>query len=372
MQVIISLIRKEFAQFFRDSAYLRMMILMPVIQLIIIPFAADYEVENIQLVLLDQDRSQYSTEMIRKLTSSGYINLIATADSYQEALEYLDADKADVILNFPLNFEMDLVKENKAAVSLSINAVNGQRASIGAQYVLSILRDYNMELRLKWVQFPKFNPLPLIKIEPLYWFNPYLNYQQFMVPGILVLLLTMVGSIMAALNLVKEKELGTIEQINVSPIKKHQFILGKLIPFWILAQVVLTLGLLVAYIVYGIVPVGSYVLIYFFSSIYLFAVLGMGLLISTIANTQQQTMLISFFIMMVFILLSGLYTPIESMPDWAMGITKINPIAYFVKVMRMVVMKGSGFFDILPSALTIGVMAIVLNALAILNYKKNS
>jgi ABC-2 type transport system permease protein len=182
----------------------------------------------------------------------------------------------------------------------------------------------------------------------------------------------MIGSNLTASNIVKEKEMGTIEQINVTPIKKHHFILSKLIPFWILGLIVLTIGFIIARLFYGIIPIGSFVTIYIFAAVYLLAVLGMGLLVSTFSSTQQQSMLISFFIMMIFVLMSGLYTTIESMPVWAQWITRFNPIRYFIEVMRMVVLKGSGLSDILPQLATIFGFAVVLNSLAVYSYKKRS
>jgi ABC-2 type transport system permease protein len=182
----------------------------------------------------------------------------------------------------------------------------------------------------------------------------------------------MVGSFLASLNIVHEKEVGTIEQLNVSPIKKYQFILGKLIPFWLLGFVVLTIGLLIARLVYGIIPEGSLGLIYLFASVYLLALLGIGLLISTLAETQQQAMLMSFFFMMVFILMGGLYTSIDGMPHWAQVVTRFNPVRYFIEVMRMVIMKGSTLKDILPNLYAIGLMAVVFNTLAILAYRKKA
>jgi ABC-2 type transport system permease protein len=191
-----------------------------------------------------------------------------------------------------------------------------------------------------------------------------------MVPGILAILVTMIGGFLTALNIVKEKEVGTIEQINVTPIKKYQFILGKMIPFWILGNVVFTLGLAVSWIVYGIAPVGSLVLLYGFIAVYLLAISGFGLLISTFCETQQQAMFIMFFFMMIFILMGGLFTSIDSMPDWAKIVAKFNPVAYLIEVMRMIILKGSGFRDIAKQLGIISLFAIVLNSWAVLNYKK--
>ncbi|MEP7196745.1 MAG: ABC transporter permease [Saprospiraceae bacterium] len=370
MKNIITLVRKEFSQFFRDKGNIRMLLVMPIIQLLILPLAADYEVKNINLCIVDHDHSTYINEMIQKISSSGYIHLVGYKDNMNEAIELFENDHADIILEIMPHFEAELIRNNEATIAVTINAVNGPRASIGGQYLQAILADYNQNIRTKWIQFPKFNAAPIIQTEHSYWYNPSMNYKHFMVPGILVILLTMVGANMSALNFVKEKELGTIEQINVSPIKKYEFILGKLIPFWIMGQVVLTIGLGISFFIYGIVPQGSIALIYLFASFYLMVVLAFGLLISTYVDTQQQTMLVSFFFMMVFILLSGLYTSIDSMPIWAQYFTKIDPIAYFVKVNRMVIMKGSGFFDILPQIISMFVMAIVLFIWAVLNYRK--
>jgi ABC-2 type transport system permease protein len=172
------------------------------------------------------------------------------------------------------------------------------------------------------------------------------------------------------MNIVKEKEVGTIEQINVTPVKKYHFILGKLIPFWILGLLILTMGLLIAFFAYGIKPAGSLLTIYVFAAVYLLAVLGLGLLLSTYCNTQQQAMLLSFFLIMIFILLGGLYTPIESMPQWAQWLTKLNPVTYFIRVMRDVVLKGSSLADIAPNIGIMFIFAAVLNSWAVINYRK--
>jgi ABC-2 type transport system permease protein len=275
-------------------------------------------------------------------------------------------------LEIPASFEKTLVKEDEATLFLAVNAINGTKANLGGAYLRNIIQDFNREVRAEWIQFPRFSPKTTIEVTSSNWFNPLLNYKYFMVPGILVILVTMVGSFLASLNIVKEKEIGTIEQINVTPIKKYQFILGKLIPFWVLGLLVLSLGLLIARLAYGIVPAGSFFTIYVFAAVFLLAVLGLGLLVSTFTGTQQQAMLISFFMMMVFILLGGLYTSIDSMPAWARAITKINPVSYFIDVMRMVVLKGSTLADIKTQLFTVLGFAVVLNGWAVINYRKRS
>jgi ABC-2 type transport system permease protein len=262
------------------------------------------------------------------------------------------------------------VRENEATLLLSIDAINGVKAGLGASYLQSIIHDFNNEVRSKWIQLPRFNPEVIIDIRPSNWYNPLMNYKYFMVPGILVLLVTIVGSFLTALNIVKEKEIGTIEQINVTPIKKYHFILGKLIPFWVMGMIILSIGLFIAWLLYGIVPVGSVFTIYVFAAVYLMALLGFGLLISSFASSQQQAMLVTFFIFIVFILLGGLYTPIESMPIWAQWFTRFNPVTYFIEVMRLVVLKGSDLSDISRHIVIVLGFAIALNTWAILSYRK--
>jgi ABC-2 type transport system permease protein len=372
MRTIKFLLQKEFRQIFRDPAILRLILIMPIIQLIILPWAADYEIKNIKLAVVDQDHSEYSRQLINKITASGYFNLASYTSSYDESLQQIESDKADLVLQIPGHFEKDLVKENEAQLFMAMNAINGVKASLGGAYLRTIIQDYNKTVRTEWIQFPRFSPETQIQVTSSNWYNPLMNYKYFMVPGILVILLTMVGTNLTAINIVKEKEIGTIEQINVTPIKKYHFILGKLIPFWLLGFVVLTIGLTIARLFYGIVPVGSFVTIYIFAAVYLLAVLGLGLLVSTYSSNQQQAMLLSFFIMMIFILLGGLYTSIDSMPEWAKWITRFNPVSYFIEVMRMVVLKGSSLADIKYHLLKMFGFAVFFNSWAVLSYRKRT
>jgi ABC-2 type transport system permease protein len=372
MRTIRFLLQKEFRQIFRDKNLLRQILLAPLIQLLIFPWAANYEVKNISLAVVDNDHSTYSQNFINKITASGYFQLTGYSPSFKQAFELIERDKADIILEIPQHFEKNLVRENQQKIFVAVNAINGVKALVGSGYLASIITDYNSEIRMQWVQPGKHNAVPSIEITSSNWFNPLLNYKMFMVPGILAFLVTMIGSMMCSLNIVREKEIGTIEQINVTPIKKYHFILGKLLPFWIMGTFVFTIGLLIARFAYGIIPAGNIGVLYLFLAIYLLAVLGLGLLISTFAATQQQAMSLSFFFIMIFNLLSGLYTPIDSMPAWARVITDFNPLRYFIEVMRMVVLKGSGFHDIQHQFLVIATFAIVLNTWAILNYRKTS
>ncbi|MFZ2905160.1 MAG: ABC transporter permease [Cyclobacteriaceae bacterium] len=371
MRTLRFLLRKEFSQIFRNKAIVAMILVMPVIQLLILPLAANYEVKNINLAIVDQDHSSYSQKLISKITASGYFKLTGYNASYKEALGAVESDKADLILEILSGFEKSLVRENRQKLFIAVNAINGTKAGVGGAYLASIVRDFNSEIIVESTALSTNLPLT-IDVVSANWYNPLMNYRNFMVPAILAILLTMVGGFLSALNIVKEKEIGTIEQINVTPIKKHHFILGKLIPFWVLGLVVFSIGLLVARIFYGITTEGSLLLLYGFIAVYLLAVLGFGLLISTFTDTQQQAMLIAFFFMTIFILMGGLFTSIDSMPEWAKVVARFNPVSYMIEVMRMVMMKGSGFADIQFHLLKIAGFAIVLNTWAVMKYRKTT
>ncbi len=373
MRTMKFLLQKEFKQIFRNGIILRMIIAMPIIQLLIMPLAADFEFKNINISVIDHDRSTYSQRLTDKIIASGYFVLNDYGNSYDQAFEEFQKDNSDLIIEIPDNFEADLIRENNNELFIGVNAINGTKATVGSAYLSQIIGDFNGEIRLDWNTPTRYAIAPTIDIQNRNWYNPFLNYQFFMVPGILVLLVTMVGAYMCALNIVKEKEVGTIEQINVTPIRKVHFILGKLIPFWLIGLFVFSVGLFgVARLVYSIVPLGSLFVLYGFLSIYLIAVLGIGLLISTYSNNQQQAMSVAFFFMMIFILMSGLFTSVDSMPTWAKWIAACNPVTYFIDVVRLVVLKGSGFRDIQFQFLIITLMAIFFNAWAILNYRKTS
>ncbi|MBA4406613.1 ABC transporter permease [bacterium] len=370
MRTLIFLLRKEFLQIIRNKLILRMIFALPLIQLILLPHAATYEMKNITLSVVDHDRSEYSRKLINKFTASGYFLLTDYSTTYSQALDQVEKDVADLIVEIPQGFERDLTIEGETKIMIAANAISGQTAGLAVAYSNSIVRDFNNDVRVEWIPQSRLNTIPMIEITSSNWFNPLMNYKDFIVPGVLALLVTLVGYLMSSLNIVKEKEIGTIEQLNVSPIKKYQFILSKLIPFWFLGLMVMSIGFVISFIIYGIYPEGSFWVGYLFVGVYLIALLGFGLLTSIYAETQQQAMFIAYFFMLVFILLGGLFSPTENMPDWARYLTYINPVSYLIEVMRMLVLKGSSFWDLRYHFIVITGFAILFNGLAIWNYKK--
>lgn len=366
MKTLKFLLKKEFLQVFRNKFLLRLILLMPVIQLAVLPWAATFDQRDISLSIVDNDKSSMSAKMTEKILSSGFFKLTDYSPTYNKALESVELGKSDLILEIPHNFENSFMNGYPADVMLSVDAVNGQKAGLGMSYITQIIGSYTNEARAEIAK------APAVEIKPYYRYNVKMSYQDYMVPGIMVVLVSMLGGMLSAMNIVREKEIGTMEQINVTPVSKFAFILGKLIPFWIMGLVILSIAMLIAWLVYGLYPVGHIINIYIFAFFYLLAFSGLGLMISNFAKTQQQAMFVILFFLIIFILISGLFTPVSSMPVWAQKMTYINPLRYFVEVMRMIYLKGSGFTDILPNLLKIMVFVLVFNTLAILSYRKKS
>lgn len=374
MKTILFIIQKEFRQIFRNKGMLPIIFVMPLMQLLILSNAASFEVKNIHFSYIDNDHSSASRELISKFEASSYFKIIKKFDTKIEANQEMQKGKVDVILEIPNHFEQNLIKEKTAFLSVSINAIDGASAGIENVYLTQIITSFNQNIQSKLIRYydGAIAQSENIITIPSFWYNNTLNYKTFMVPGILVLLVTMITLFLSSMNIVREKEIGTLEQINVTPIKKYQFIIGKLFPFWVLGLLILTVGLTIAKLVFNIPILGNIGLIYLFTSIYLLVILGIGLIISNHTETQQQAMFIAWFFMVIFILMSGLFTPIESMPQWAQNITLFNPIRYFVEIIRMVMLKGATFSDISLQFYIIALYAFILNGLAVWSYKKVS
>ena len=360
------LLEKEFKQIWRDRFLPKIIFIVPFLQLAILPFAADFEMKRINLAVVDHDRSSESVRLVEKVLASGYFVDAGRYVTYNEALTSVEGDRSDIILEIPPHFERDLTRGEPVRLMIAANAVNGTKGGLGSAYLTRIVQDYGAGL-----SGPNLMPEgPTLSVSVTNLYNPHLNYKVYMVPGIIVFLVTIIGGALSSLNIVSEKEKGTIEQMNVSPIPKWLFLLSKLIPFWVLGFVILTVGALVAWLIYGLSPVGSFGVIYAFAAIYLLVFTGIGLAVSSISSSQQQAMFTTFFFLIIFALLSGLFTPINSMPEWARTLTLFNPMRYFVEVIRMVYLKGAGFTDVWGHFGIISLFALLFNGLALIGYRK--
>lgn len=363
------LIEKEFKQLLRHSFLPKLILIFPCMIMILMPWAANLEIRNVYLNIVDNDHSVASRQLIDKIAASSYFRVMGVPASYEEALLAVEAGTADVILEIPRDFEKNLVNGIASHVLIAANAVNGTKGGLGSNYLANIIRDYNIYPN---GNLPVWEALPQIGIVTQNLFNPNLSYKLFMVPALMVMLLTMLCGFLPALNIVSEKEVGTIEQINVTPVGKFTFILAKLLPYWMVGFIVLTLCFMLAWMLYGLLPMGHFGVIYCFAILFVLAMSGFGLVISNYSETMQQAMFVMFFCMLLLILMSGLFTPISSMPAWAQAITYINPLKYLMQVMRMVYLKGSGFADLLPQLVALLLFVVFFNSWAVGSYKKKS
>lgn len=372
MRIIKFILQKEFLQIFRNKAMIPIIFIMPVVQLLILSNAATYDIKNIKFCVIDYDQSRFSRELVSKFANNGYFILTDYFFSINSAEESFRKNQARMIIHIPREFEKNYRTNGTTKIQFIINGEDATSAGITLNYANVIVNQFAVGIIPEFYDANLLQNNSLINISYSNWFNPELDYRNYMVPGILVVLVTVIGMFLSGMNIVKEKELGTIEQLNVTPIKKSYFIIGKLLPFWIIGLFDLAFGLTLGKIVFGIPIIGSPFLIFLIASAYLLVVLGIGLFISTVTETQQQSMFVSWFFMVVFILLGGIFTPVESMPYWAQKITLFNPVAYFSRVMRMIMLKGSGFFDIFNALITLILYAIGILTLAIFRYRKTS
>ena len=371
MRTLFYILQKEFTQVFRNKSMLPIIFVMPLVQMLILVFAATNELRQVDLAIVDYDHSYISREMVAGIAGNPFFKVRENLANSQEAENLLMRNKIDLALIIPRHMDKDLTTTKSAQVQVLVDAINGNAAQLSLAYLSSVIGEYNRKIVVSRITGEN-NPIKTIIIKPTYWFNSQLNYKYYMAPGILVVLITVVGMLLGGMNLVREKELGTIEQINVTPIKKWQFIAGKLLPFLVIGLFDLAFGLLVARLAFAIPLRGSLPLLFGLASVYLVLVLSWGLFISTISDTQQQATFVSFFSLIVFIMMSGLFTPVESMPDWAQKLDFINPLYYFVKIMRSVLLKGSNFSDIFNEFAALSAFAVSIFGLAIFRYRKTS
>jgi ABC-2 type transport system permease protein len=355
MRNIGFIIQKEFTQIFRNRTMLPLIFVLPFVQLIILVNAATMDMKNIKMIILDKDFSTISRKISDKFSHSPFFKLLKTDFSDKEAENEMLRNGTNMIMVIPEGFEQQLYRFGKATIQIQIDAINGMTAGLANAYTTQIIAGFNNELLAGNGGNALVNTVPkTIDIGFSYWYNSELKFKFYMVPGILVILLTIIS----------------IEQINVTPIHKYQFIIGKLVPFWIIALFELAFGLLLGKLLFNIPIEGNLLLLFAFAAVYLLAVLGIGLLISTLSQTQQQAMFLNFFFMLTFILMSGIFTPAESMPHWAQDVNFINPVAYFMRVIRMILLKGSTFSDISGDFIGIFIIAAVLLTLATWRYRK--
>lgn len=372
MRTILFLVRKEFLQIFRDRATVFQIFMIPIVQLLVLANAATFDVKQVAMLVVDEDHSTVSSGLVQRLEAGHQFRVMRYTSSDAGVDRALLDREVTAVLHVPRRFEEDLVRRGRASVQLVLNAEEGATAGIVQSYAGSILNSYAKELdrTLPTGRRGTRSGAPL-DVRTQRWYNPTRNYKYWMVPALLVSLTTIIGLLLTAQNITRENELGTLEQLNVTPMTKIQFIAAKLIPFWILSMVIFSIGLAIGKVVFGIPMRGNLLLVYLAAAVYLIVVLGIGLAISTVTRTQQQSMFVAFFVILIFLLMSGLFTPVDSMPDWAQAVAEANPVKHFVSIMRAVLMRGAGLETVGQPIIGLGVAGVVVLALAVLRYRKS-
>jgi ABC-2 type transport system permease protein len=372
MRTILYLIRKEFIQIFRNKFISKAIFGVPIVQMLILVPAITFEIKNVSLCIIDNDYSSESRGLINKLEGSTFFNLRYSTWSEKEANNLLHRNKCNLILNIPSDFGKDISSGKPSKILTTVDAINASSAQLTWAYLNGVITDYNLNIITENISLNPATSFPRVMATNRFWYNETLNYKYYMLPGILVILVTAIGFLLAGLNMVREKEIGTIEQINVTPVRKHQFIIAKMIPFLVIGLIDLALGLAIGKITFDIPFEGSLLLLFLGSAIFLIAVLGLALFISTLSGTQQQYMFVAFFFMIIFILMSGIFTPFESMPVWAQIFDVINPVAYLIRINRMVMLKGSTILDIHGELVALAIIATCFTMFAVRRYRKTA
>ncbi len=368
----LTLARAEVLHVVRDRATLVQIVVLPLIQLLILSNVATFAIKRSPVYVVDFDRSSTSRGLVSRLGASGLFDVVGQSSAPAIANDAMLRGTVTLVVTIPQDFESTLTRTGTAPLHLDVNSEKGSAAGIVQSYVAQILQSYSEELTAERGQAAGTRKVGRIETVFRGWYNPTLNYKHYMVPGILVALVTMIGTLLTAQNIAREKEMGTLEQLNVTPITKAEFITAKLLPFWVLALLDLALGLLVAHFVFGVPVRGSLLLLFASAGVYLVVALAIGLWISTLVETQQQAMFVSFFVLMIYLLMSGLFTPVDSMPHWVQLLSELNPVRHFVTIARAILIKGAGFVEIARPLGILAVYAAVVLTFSIRQYSKRT
>ena len=356
------LIQKEFLQIRRNAFLPRLIVIFPIMMMCVMPWVMNMEVKNIVVEVVDNDRSTLSQQLVHSIEASNYFIFNGQQPTYQAALKDVETSKADMVLVIPQNYSRDLTNGEHPQVLIAANAVNGTKGAMGNAYLSQIVTA-NVNPDIAAIQS---------RVSTLFLYNKRLNYKLFMIPALLAIVMMLMCGFLPTLNIVGEKEAGTIEQINVTPVPKWAFILAKLIPYWLIALFVIVVCLILSWLIYGITCQGPLWLVFLLAMPLALFWSSFGLIISNYSETMQQAIFVMCFFVVMMLLLSGLFTPTRSMPDWAYATTYINPMHYFVDGIRTVFVRGGGLPSIAHQVLALVGISTVMSTWAVLSYRKNS
>ncbi len=374
LKVVMTFIKKEFRQMSRTPAMIFLVLVAPLIQLMILGFTVTNEVKHVKLFIEDRDNTHTSQMLSRSFTSTDRFDLIQNTQNLKPNVLISDW-KAQLIVTIPRGFAKELALGRKPALQIMVDGLDGNSAAVALSYAQGIIALFiNSELNIPYkypVNAAILKAMPAqADVQDRMWYNADLNSAQYMVPGIVVILVTIISMMVAAMSLVKEKEIGTLEQLMVTPVRKSELLLGKLIPYWLISLFEINFVMLAAHFIFNIHFAGSPITLGFMAAIYLLTTLGMGILISTMTNTQQQAMFFAWFMMVFLLLLSGLFVPIQNMPLSIKRLTLLNPMSYFMTITREIVIKGNGLKYLWKEALALFVYGIGIFTISVIKFRK--
>ena len=371
MQRILYIIQKEFRQILREKTFIGLIFGAPFIQIVILGFAITTDVNHVPLVIVDYDQSQMSTRLSDAFSVTESFEFTGNLNSEKEAVEALDHGRAKMALIIPENFERDLKMGVHPVIQAIVDGVDGNSAGVAMAY----LNQISIKLQKEWMQetgalSSRMRFVHLTAIEPRMQYNASLESVNNIVPGILATMIMLITSFLTGMSIVREREIGTLEQLMVTPIRNYELILGKVLPLTVVAFLLLNVGILAAGLIFGLWMKGNIFALYFMSLLFGLSTLGLGIFASTVAHTQQQAMFIAYFFMIVALLLSGFFIPIENMPPFIQGITYLNPLRYFMVVIREIYLKGTELSMLWKEGLAMGFFGLATFVLSSLRFQK--
>lgn len=363
---------KEFIQIFRDPRMKGVIFLMPIIQLLVFGYAVTTDVRNVKTVVYDLDNSAGSREIIARFAGSGYFEIIKYTDSQEQATNLLDKAKAQIIIRINKGFQSDLIAGRKAAIQIILDGTDSNTAGIALDYAARIIGSFSENVLIERInKMQGSTPLSgTVALEPRAWFNENLESRNFYVPGVIAIIVMLITLMLTSMAVVREKEIGTMEQIMVTPITSTEFILGKTVPFALIGFADVAMITLVGVLWFKVPIRGNLILLFVATALYLMTTLGIGLLISTVSQTQQQAMMSTFFFYFPAVLLSGFMFPIANMPEVIQWFTFLNPLRYFLVIVRGIFLKGVGPETLWPQMVALAVMGRAFLWLASKRFKK--
>jgi ABC-2 type transport system permease protein len=372
MRAVYILLIKEFKQIFRTREMVAIIFGMPIIQLVILGFTITNEAKNVSLMISDRDNSRMSREIVRSFENTDRFTIVEYTTDQQKIEESIQKWEAQIALIIPTGFGKNYERGRDAEIQLLADGVDGNTSGIALGYAQGILAEFQTSKKINLLSrsLPFNKQARLIKMEERLWFNEDLDNAQYMIPGIIAVLVTIISMMLSSINLVREKEIGTLEQLMVTPLKRHELLMGKILPFLILTFIEMGIVLIFGQIIFSVEVKGSYFLLGSLAFLFLFTTLGLGIFISTITSTQQQAMFVSWFFMVFMIMISGFFIPIDNMPAFMQKLTYLSPMRYFLYIVRDIVQKDTSFIYLLKDIIPMTIYGLLIFIASTIKFQK--